>query len=354
MSRFFSENHKKLVSYVPGEQPTDQKYIKLNTNESPFPPSPRVLDVLDREAVGKLNLYSDPTVRPLHTAIARFYGVGEDWVFVGNGSDEVLAFAFQAFCDKDHPLIFPDVTYGCYSVFSDLYGIPYARIPLDDTFTILVDDYVNRPENVVIANPNAQTGTYLPPAEIERLAASNPDRLVIVDEAYIDFGGQSAIPLTERYENLLVVQTFSKSRSLAGARVGFAIGCPALIADLITIKYSFNPYNINRLSMAAAVEAINHREYFENCTKTICENRQWTRTALESIGFVCTDSYANFLLAKSPRISGGDLYLKLKSKGILVRHFNDARICDFVRITIGSMEQMQALVSAIEVIFKER
>lgn len=353
MSKFFSQNHQKLVAYVPGEQPTDQKYIKLNTNESPFPPSPRVLDAIDRAAVGRLNLYSDPTARPLHRAIADFYGIAPECVFAGNGSDEVLAMAFLAFADPDHPLIFPDVTYGCYAVFADLFGIPYTEIPLDGSFTIRVDDYLTRPETVVIANPNAQTGTYLPPDGIERLAASNPDRLVIVDEAYIDFGGASAIPLTAKYPNLLVVQTFSKSRSLAGARVGFAVGNPALIADLTTVKDSFNPYNINRLSMAAAVAAISDREYFENCRQSVISNREWTKCALEGLGFACTDSYANFLLAKSPKISGETLYLRLKGRGILVRHFGNPRIEDFVRITVGSKEQMEALIGAINNILED-
>ncbi|MGM9636626.1 MAG: histidinol-phosphate transaminase [Eubacteriales bacterium] len=347
MSRFYAENHRNLIPYVPGEQPRDQQYIKLNTNESPFPPSPKVIAALNAEAVSKLNLYSDPTVSPLNQAIANYYGLSVDRIFVGNGSDEVLAFAFQAFCDRNHPLIFPDVTYGCYSVFSDLYGIPYSRIPLDDSFTIRVEDYVDRRENVVIANPNAQTGTYLPPDQIERLVASNPDRLVIVDEAYIDFGGQTAVPMTEKYDNLLVVQTFSKSRNLAGARVGFAVGAPELIADLLTIKYSFNPYNINRLSMAAAVEAISDVEYFESCTDTIRKNREWTKDQLTELGFECTDSYANFLLARSDRMDGESLYLRLKSRGILVRHFSDQRIAECVRITIGSMEQMQALIFTI-------
>lgn len=347
MSRFFAENHKYLIPYVPGEQPRDQQYIKLNTNESPFPPSPGVIAALNADEVSRLNLYSDPTVSSLNQAIANYYRLPVDRIFVGNGSDEVLAFAFQAFCDNRHPLIFPDVTYGCYSVFSDLYGIPYSRIPLDDSFTIRVEDYVDRRENVVIANPNAQTGTYLSPDQIERLVSSNPDRLVIVDEAYIDFGGQTAVPLTEKYDNLLVVQTFSKSRNLAGARVGFAVGAPDLISDLLTIKYSFNPYNINRLSMAAAVEAISDEAYFKRCTDAIRYNREWTRAQLTVLGFECTDSYANFLLARSDRMDGESLYLRLKSRGILVRHFADPRISDYVRITIGSMEQMQALIFAI-------
>lgn len=350
MSRFFSEKLTALKPYTPGEQPRDMVYIKLNTNESPYPPSPNALAVIKGEG-DKLNLYSDPTARTLHEAIAAHYGISVDRVISSNGSDEVLAFAFNAFA-SGKSLAFPDVTYGFYPVFADLYGIPYTTVALDETLTIRVEDYANIDSTVVIANPNAQTGTYLPLAKIEELVAQNPDRVVIVDEAYIDFGGESAIPLTDRYDNLLIVQTFSKSRNLAGARVGFAVGCADLIADLNRVKYSFNPYNVNRMSMAAAAEAMKDEAYFSECTAKVMETRLYTADALTKLGFTYPASMANFILAHSDQIGGKELYQSLKAKGVLVRHLSDARIADSIRITIGTKEQMKTLIQKIQEILE--
>ena len=351
MSRFFSEKLVSLEPYTPGEQPRDMQYIKLNTNESPYPPSAKALAVIEGEGA-KLNLYSDPTARTLHEAIAAHYGISADRVISSNGSDEVLAFAFNAFA-SGKSLAFPDVTYGFYPVFANLYGIPYTTVALDDTLTIRVEDYASMDSTVVIANPNAQTGTYLPLSKIEELVAQNPDRVVIVDEAYIDFGGETAIPLTDRYDNLLVVQTFSKSRNLAGARVGFAVGCADLIADLNRVKYSFNPYNVNRISMAAAAEAVKDEAYFSQCTAKVMETRSFTADALTKLGFTYPASMANFILAHSDQIGGKELYQSLKAKGVLVRHLSDARITDSIRITIGTKEQMETLIQKIQEILED-
>lgn len=351
MSRFFSEKLSALEPYTPGEQPRDMVYVKLNTNESPYLPSPKALAVIEGEAA-KLNLYSDPTAKSLHEAIAAHYGITADRVIASNGSDEILAFAFDAFAGGKS-LAFPDVTYGFYPVFANLFGIPYTTIPLDETFTIRVEDYASIDSTVVIANPNAQTGTYLPLSKIEELVAQNRDRIVIVDEAYIDFGGETAIPLTDRYDNLLVVQTFSKSRNLAGARVGFAVGCADLIADLNRVKYSFNPYNVNRMSMAAAAEAMKDEAYFSKCTKQVIETRAYTADALTRLGFTYPASMANFILAHTDRIGGKELYEALKSKGVLVRHLSDERITDSIRITIGSREQMEVFIQKITEILED-
>ena len=352
LSRFFSDKFTGLEAYVPGEQPKDKKYIKLNTNESPFPPAPLVISALNSNEVSKLNLYSDPTASSLVEAIAESYGVNKENVAVGNGSDEILAFIFNAFCDREKGMVFPDITYGFYPVFAAMFGVKYSTIPLDSEFKINIDDYKSVTDNVIIANPNAQTGIYLERDEIERLIAQNPNRLVIIDEAYIDFGAKSAVSLIGKYDNLIVVQTFSKSRNLAGARVGFAIANSSLISDLGTMKYSFNPYNLNRLSIIAATEAMTDREYFKSCTEQIIKNREYTYHALRSMGFYVTNSKANFLLAASDRISGRELYLRLKEKGILVRYLGDERIKNYIRITIGSMEQMEALISAIKEILR--
>ena len=353
MSRFFTSKLSSLVPYTPGEQPKDMEYIKLNTNESPYPPSKGVLEAALSEA-GRLHLYCDPVCRSATEKLAEIYNVDFDEVLLTNGSDEILNFAFMAFCDKDNPIAFADITYGFYPVFADLNGIPYEIIPLNDNFEIDINDYIGINKNIVIANPNAPTGRYLEPQEIEKIVSSNKNNVVIVDEAYIDFGGESVIPLTKKYDNLLVTGTFSKSRSLAGGRLGFGIGCKDLIRDLNTIKYSTNPYNVNRMTQAAGYAALCDNDYYMSNCKTIIENREFTTAQLEALGFYVLPSKANFVFAKSDKIGGEELYLRLKEKGILVRHFSKERIKEFNRITIGTKEQMEALISAVKEILKER
>lgn len=347
MSRFFSEKYASLVPYTPGEQPKQMQYIKLNTNESPFPPSPLAVE-LAAKAAENFQLYSDPECRELVTAACEYYGIEKDEILFTNGSDEILNFAFMAFCDRDHPAAFPDITYGFYPVFADLNGIPYETIPLAEDFSLRVEDYVGIHKTIFIANPNAPTGLAISLADIERIAASNPDNVVVIDEAYVDFGGESAIPLIRKYSNLLVTQTFSKSRSMAGARLGFGIGCKELIGDLNTIKYSTNPYNINSATMAAGVGALKDTDYFRKNCAAIAEIRDWTTRQLRDLGFRVIDSKANFVFAAAPDYPGQALYLDLKARGILVRHFETPRLKDYNRITIGSREHMEALIAAIK------
>ncbi|MBQ3489901.1 MAG: histidinol-phosphate transaminase [Clostridia bacterium] len=352
MSRFFSKKYQNLKAYTPGEQPRDMQYIKLNTNESPYPPSPSVLPSVEAEAE-KLALYSDPECTALVSEAAALFGIERSEILMTNGSDEILNFAFMAFCDADHPIVFPDITYGFYPVFAQLGGIPYETIPLKEDFTIDVNDYIGIGKNIVIANPNAPTGLALTLDEIEKIVASNPENIVVIDEAYVDFGAQSAVGLTKKYENLLVTQTFSKSRSMAGARLGFGIACRALIADLCTVKYSTNPYNVNRMTMAAGTAALRENAYYmENCKK-IEQTRAYTKKALEEMGFFVTDSKANFLFAKSDRISGETLYRELKKRGVLVRHFSAERICEYNRITVGTREQMDVFLDRTREILSE-
>lgn len=349
MSRFLRRELASLVPYVPGEQPKSvTRLIKLNTNESPFPPSPRVLEAIGEAEVARLGLYSDPTAEGLRRAIADYYGVSSDAVVCSNGSDEILAFALDAFCDREIGMQTPDITYGFYPVLSGLYGIPMTVRPLREDFSVDVDAFLSGRESVVLANPNAQTGIALPPSEIERIVAADPDRLVVIDEAYVDFGAESAIPLTRKYDNLLVVQTFSKSRSLAGARIGFAIGAPSLVFDLETVRNSFNPYNVNRLSLLAGAAAISDAPYFEKTRSEIMRVRETTKAALSALGFDFPPSMANFILARHPRISGEALCAALRERGIIVRHFKDERIKDYARITVGSEADMAALVSALK------
>lgn len=352
MSRFFSAKYNSLTPYTPGEQPKDQQYVKLNTNESPFPPCPAVVEAA-AEAAKTLQLYSDPESRELTRALAARYGVETDEILLTNGSDEILNFAFMAFCDENHPIVFPDVTYGFYPVFAKLNHIPYEEIPLQADFTVNADNYIGIGKNIVIANPNAPTGIALDLDDIERIVASNPGNIVIIDEAYVDFGAQSAVPLIKKYGNLLVTQTFSKSRSMAGARLGYGIGNSALIADMITIKYATNPYNINRISAAAGAAAIANDEYFMRNCKVIEENREKTAASLKKLGFRVLPSRSNFLFAESDMITGEALYLKLKARGVLVRHLSPARIKNFNRITIGSAEQMEILLREIKHILEE-
>lgn len=352
MSRYFTNKLKNLTPYTPGEQPKDMQYIKLNTNESPFAPSKAVSDAVFAESK-KLQLYSDPECINVRRELARVYGVGVDQVIVTNGSDEVLNFAFMAFADEKSPLVFPNITYGFYPVFAELNRIPYAEVPLKSDFTIDINDYIGANKTVVIANPNAPTGIALSLQDIEKIVASNPNNIVIIDEAYVDFGAESAVSLVDKYDNLLVVQTFSKSRSMAGARLGFAIGNKSLIADLNTIRYSTNPYNVNRMTDAAGTAALIDNDYYMDNCKTIIENREWTVKELKKLGFEVLESKANFVFAKSDKIDGEKLYLELKNRGILVRHFTKEIICQYNRITIGTIEQMKKLIETITLILEE-
>ena len=353
MSKFLTEKLRGLEAYVPGEQPKERKYVKLNTNESPFPPSEYARRIA-AEQLEKLMLYPDPDCRELLDEIALNADMGRENVIVSNGSDEVLNFAFMAYCDKDTPAVFPDITYGFYKVFADLNGVPSRILPLNDDFTIDLEAYKKEAGTVFIANPNSPTGLALPVEASEKLLQANPSRVVVVDEAYVDFGGESCIPLTKKYDNLLVTQTFSKSRSLAGARLGFGVACKAIIDDLNKIKYSTNPYNVNRVTAALGVGAIRDKEYFDACRLSVIEARKWTAEKLKGLGFTMTDSMANFLFVRHEKIGGEELYLRLKEKGILVRHFKTDRIKDYNRITVGSRAEMEALVTAIGEIVCER
>ena len=347
MSRFFTESLSALQPYVPGEQPQDMQYIKLNTNESPFPPAPGVIQAISSAEVERLYLYSDPDCKALIESVARRFGLRSEQVTVGNGSDEVLWFALRAFCDEKTPLAYNDITYGCYKTWCGLLNVPSRILPLKDDYAIDLSLYDNLQATVMVTNPNAPTGICLNLEQIEGILRANPDNVVIVDEAYVDFGGKSAVSLIDQYDNLLVVQTCSKSRSLAGARLGFAMGNPELIADLNRIKFSFNPYNVNRLTCLAGIAAMEDEAYFNRCTKAVASTRDRMAEALKHMGFTVTDSKANFLFAESSRISGKELYLKLKERGILVRHFDKPRLENRLRITVGSDQQMDALLTAL-------
>lgn len=352
MSRFFSDKYKTLVPYTPGEQPRDMKYIKLNTNESPFLPSPKAIAAAAK-AAQSLQLYPDPTANELHEKLAALYGVDCSQIITGNGSDEVLNFAFMAFCDKQHPARFADITYGFYSVFAEINGVPYTEVPLQEDFTIDIADYIGKNETVFIANPNAPTGIALSRDEIETIVKSNPNSVVVIDEAYVDFGAESAVPLVSKYDNLLVTQTFSKSRSMAGARLGVAIGSATLIQDLNTIKYSTNPYNINRMTMAAGLGVLSDEEYTKANCKAVMENRAYAMARMKKMGFDMTNSLTNFIFAKHKKIGGEELYKALRKRGILVRHFSKPRLDAYNRITVGSAEQMKILCDTLEEILKE-
>ena len=352
MSKFFTGRFSALVPYTPGEQPQERQYIKLNTNESPFPPSPGVLRAVEAEA-GRLQLYSDPESRLVTEALAKRYGVRPDQVLVGNGSDELLNFAFMAYCDETCPALFADITYGFYPVFSEINRIPWIEVPLREDLSLAPEDYLDLNGTVFIANPNAPTGLALPVPALEVMLKARPDRIHVIDEAYVDFGAESMVPLVDRYDNLLVIQTFSKSRSMAGARLGFAIGNAELIRDLNTLKYSTNPYNVNRMSSAAGVAALQEDDYYARNAREIMDNRAWTIEQLRALGFEVTDSKSNFIFARSERIDGGALYRRLKQRGILVRHFDKPRISAYVRITVGTRAQMEALLRETKSMLEE-
>jgi len=338
---------------VPGELPKNRQEIKLNTNENPYPPLQEVTDAVAEES-RKLNLYSDPDSRALRKALANNLEVPEDHLIVTNGSDEILNFAFMAFCDDHIPAIFPDVTYGFYPVFAQINQLPYCEIPLRDDFTIDIRNYFQTAGTLFIANPNAPTGIALKRSEIKEILQNNTYNVVVVDEAYVDFGAESCLPLVEAYDNLLVTRTFSKSRSLAGARLGVGIAQPELIADLNAVRNSTNPYNVNRLTAAAGIACLKHDDYNMENVRKIIETRSWSERALKDLGFEMTTSRTNFLFARHPDISGEELYQELKKRGILIRHFKGERVRDYNRITVGLPEQMEKLVEAVRDILEER
>lgn len=347
MSRFWSPFVKDLVPYVPGEQPKLSKLVKLNTNENPYGPSPRAIAAMRAEVGDELRLYPDPNGERLKQAVADYYGVQSNQVFVGNGSDEVLAHAFHGLFQHGRPLLFPDVTYSFYPVYCGLYGIAYETIALDEQFRIDVADYARPNGGIIFPNPNAPTGCLLPLDAIERLLQFNRDSVVLVDEAYVDFGGHSSIALIGRYPNLLVTQTLSKSRSLAGLRVGLAVGHPELIEALERIKNSFNSYPLDRIAIAGAAAAFEDRAYFEQTCQQVIASREQVVAAMTALGFEVLPSSANFIFARHPQHDAGGLAAGLREQGVIVRHFRQPRIEQFLRITIGTPEQNQALLAAL-------
>ncbi|MDH4584591.1 histidinol-phosphate transaminase [Pseudomonas sp. BN415] len=347
MSKFWSPFVKELVPYVPGEQPKLAKLVKLNTNENPYGPSPKAVAAMHAEVGDNLRLYPDPNSDRLKQAVADYYGVQTSQVFVGNGSDEVLAHAFHGLFQHGKPLLFPDVSYSFYPVYCGLYGIPFEALPLDEQFQIRVEDYARPNGGIVFPNPNAPTGCLLALEAIERLLQANPDTVVLVDEAYIDFGGQTAISLVDRYPNLLVTQTLSKSRSLAGLRVGLAVGHPDLIEALERIKNSFNSYPLDRMAIAGAAVAFEDRAYFEDTCRKVIDSREHLVAELGKLGFDVLPSAANFVFARHPQKDAAGIAAGLREQGVIVRHFKQERIAQFLRITIGTPEQNQALLDAL-------
>lgn len=336
---------RQVVPYVPGDQPDFPDMIKLNTNENPYPPAPAVQDVMHQSQAEQLRLYPDPTAHQLNAAIAKAYHVDESQVFTGVGSDDVLAMIFQTFFNTELPIFFPDITYAFYPVWCDLFRIPYEVKPLDENFRIVPEDYFSENGGIVFPNPNAPTGIALPLAEIERILQHNTESLVVIDEAYVDFGGESVLPLLDQYENLMVVQTFSKSRSMAGARIGFAIGRPNLIRALHDVKYSFNSYTMNRAALAAGTASVADDTYLKETSQKIIATRERTKKELAALGFAFPDSRSNFLFVTHPDCNAHDLFEALREAHIFVRWFDAPRVRDYLRITIGTDAQMDALLA---------
>lgn len=341
-------NVRKVVPYTPGEQPDDARMVKLNTNENPYPPAPGVEKVLRGTDADVLRLYPDPTAGELVRAIADAYGLKQEQVFVGVGSDDVLAMSFLTFFNSQKPILFPDITYSFYDVWADLFRIPYERPALDENFCIRKEDYFTENGGIIFPNPNAPTGIEMALEDIEEIVRRNQDVIVIIDEAYVDFGAQSALPLIEKYDNLLVVQTFSKSRSMAGMRIGFACGSPELIKYLNDAKYSFNSYTMNRTALAAGVEAVRDKKYFEETCRKIIETREWTSLELKAMGFTLTESKANFVFAAHPSCPAAELYQALREAHIYVRYFPKGRTADYLRVTVGTRQEMQQFIDFVK------
>ena len=344
----WEKNIRKVVPYVPGEQPKVSGIIKLNTNENPYPPSPRVKQMMERIEYENLRLYPDPTCSVLVKALAYYYNVSEDMVFVGVGSDDVIAMAFMTFFNSDKPILFPDITYSFYDVWADLFKIPYNRPALDDNFKIKKEDYYVENGGIIFPNPNAPTGVEMPLDEIEDIVKHNSDVIVIIDEAYIDFGGTSGLPLINKYDNLLVVQTFSKSRSMAGSRIGYMIGNPVLIKYINDVKYSYNSYTMDRITLELGKEALLDQEYFKETCEKIIKTRETTKVELKKLGFDFNDSKANFIFATHKTYKAKDIFEYLKSKKIYVRYFDKERIDNHLRITVGTDEEMNRLIEVLK------
>ena len=344
MSKYWSKLAKKLDPYIPGEQPKDKKYIKLNTNENPYPPSKMVLEALKNAVDGSLKLYPDPNGDELRKTIAHYYGLKDNQVFLGNGSDEVLAFSFMAFFNPDEPILFPDITYSFYKVYANIYNIDYRLVELDEDFSVPTKEFHHSKGGVILPNPNAPTGIYLPLHWIEDIVQANKEKIVIIDEAYIDFGGKSAVTLIDKYPNLIVIQTLSKSRSLAGLRVGFVLGDKELITALNYVKNSINSYTLDRLALCGANEAFEDEEYFKMTKDKIIATRERVTNELINMEFEVLPSLTNFVFITHPKYPAKDLFYLLKQEGILVRHFNQQKIQNYLRVTIGSDEEMNYLI----------
>ena len=343
----FEKNIRKVEPYVPGEQP-QHKVIKLNTNENPYPPAPGVTKVLENLDTDRLRLYPDPTCKMLVEELADFYGVNADQVFVGVGSDDVLAMCFLTFFNSEKPIFFPDITYSFYKVWAELYRIPYECQKLDENFRLVKEDYFKENGGIIFPNPNAPTSLYEELDVVEEIIAKNPDVIVIIDEAYIDFAGASALELIDKYDNLVVVQTFSKARSMAGMRIGYAISNPTLIKYLNDAKYSFNSYTMNQTSLICGVEAVKDRQYFEETVAKIIETRDWAIEELRRLGFECLDSSANFIFAKHPQCDAKELFKALKENDIFVRFWGSKRIEQYMRISVGTREEMESLLAFLK------
>lgn len=347
-SYFLLDEYENMEAYIPGEQPKDKKYIKLNANESSLPPSPRVLDAMSKAQINGMSHYSDPHCKVLRKAIGDSLGFPVEQVFVGNGADEVLGFCMMSFFKPGMKVCFPDVTYDFYRTYAKTYQLDYEQIPLREDLSIHVDDYVYTDRDVILANPNNPTGKAIPVSEIERIVAHNPKRLVIIDEAYVDYGNESCLRLIPKYKNLVVVQTFSKSRNMAGARIGFAVSSKEIIEDMNKIKFTFNPFNMSSLAIAGGTAAIQDEQYFKNCIKTIVENREIFKEQLKELGFEVMPTTTNFVFVKHKEVDAKTMCRKLKEEGILVRHFDEDRVRDYLRISIGTKEEMNIVLKHIK------
>ncbi len=349
----WENNIRKVVPYVPGEQPNQPDMVKLNTNENPYPPAPKVQEILNNMNADQMRLYPDPTAGALVHAVAKYYRLKDEQVFVGVGSDDVLAMAFMTFFNSNKPILFPDITYSFYDVWADLFRIPYECPPLDEHFQIVKEDYFKENGGIIFPNPNAPTGVELSQDVIEEIVKNNPSSIVIVDEAYVDFGAKSALPLIEKYDNVLVVQTFSKSRSMAGMRIGYAMGNEVLIKYLNDVKYSFNSYTMNRTSIEMGIAAIEDKAYFEETVGKIIKTRAWTANELTKLGFSFNESHTNFIFATHESVPAKEIYTALRTAHIYVRYFAKSRIDNHLRITIGTQKEMEKLIDFLRAYLKK-